>query len=301
MSEQVEIAVAETPEVDKRLIVVTQLPIIKENLKALSSRIDAQVQAATSLVCTEATVVSVKKTRTALKNQFAELEGQRKDVKKAIADPYDSFLSIYKEYVSDKFKFADAALKSKIDEVENGLRAKKEATVRAYFIEYSAAMHTDFLKFSDAHLNVTLSATEKSLKEQSKEFVDRVAADVEMIESQEDAAEIMAEYKSNGYGVSQAIMTVNNRHREIERQKALTAQREEQRRKDAEVVRQVHEAAPTAFSAPAQAPVQAPVAESAMEQDSEEVLICGFRVKATRAKLKELKAFIDADPAYELQ
>ena len=71
----------------RELIRVTQLPVIEEQLKALSAEIDTKVNEAMSMVCTEDTVKAVKKVRAELNSQFWELEGQRKAVKKAIMGP----------------------------------------------------------------------------------------------------------------------------------------------------------------------------------------------------------------------
>ena len=95
----------------RELIRVTQLPVIEEQLKALSAEIDTKVNEAMSMVCTEDTVKAVKKVRAELNSQFWELEGQRKAVKKAIMGPYERFEQIYSKYISQKFKAADDNLK----------------------------------------------------------------------------------------------------------------------------------------------------------------------------------------------
>lgn len=106
----------------------------------------------------------------------------------------------------------------------------------------------------------------------------------------------MVEYKKNGYKAPQAILSVNNRHKEIERQKELAAQREEMQKKEAEAQEKVMEAAPVheSFSAPEEEP---PVTH----KNPEQILTCVFHVTATRAKLKALKSFLDSDPGYKYE
>ena len=58
----------------------------------------------------------------------------------------------------------------------------------------------------------------KSLKEQAKAFVDKIADDLNLIETQEHKAEILVEYKQT-LNVSQAITTVTNRFKDIEEEK----------------------------------------------------------------------------------
>lgn len=117
----------------QELIIVKQLPIIEQHLKEMAAEIDKKTELAKSLVCTEDTAKEVKKVRTDLNKQFAELEEQRKAVKNAVMQPYSDFEAIYKEYVSDKFKNADSTLKLKISEVENELKSQKEKEAKGYF------------------------------------------------------------------------------------------------------------------------------------------------------------------------
>lgn len=290
MGEQTELSTTQTVD---NLIVVQQLPIITERLHLLAGKIDEQVAAAQSLVCTEETVKEVKKVRTELRNQFKELEDQRKTVKQAVEAPYMEFEAIYKDLVTNKFKAADATLKGKIDAVEYDLRQEKELAVAAYFDEYAASKQIDFLNFCDSGPNVTLSASEKSLKEQAKAFIDKVASDIEMISTQEFKDEIMVEFKNNGYDGSAAICRVIGRHKQIEAQKEAAAQREEERRR-------MQEAAQHTISAAPQVLQMAPAQPVKLEKDPNEVLTAGFRVRATRAKLIALRAFLESDSAYEI-
>lgn len=169
----------------RELIRVTQLPVIEEQLKALSAEIDTKVNEAMSMVCTEDTVKAVKKVRAELNSQFWELEGQRKAVKKAIMGPYERFEQIYSKYISQKFKAADDNLKAKINETEDNLRQAKESELQAWTAEYIASVNVDFLRPEDAGIKVNLSSSMASLKKAAKEFVDRVAGDCAMIDAHE--------------------------------------------------------------------------------------------------------------------
>ena len=83
---------------------------------------------------------------------------------------------------------------------------KKKKKVIAYFEEYAQSKNIDFVKFGDANINVTLTASLKSLKDQAKKFIDKVVDDIALINTQENDAEIMFEYKRT-FNVSQAITT----------------------------------------------------------------------------------------------
>lgn len=193
------------------LMKITQKAIIEEQLKTISDEIQKRVDYAEKLVCTIDTIKDIKKQRTILRNQFNDLETQRKQVKAEFQAPYLRFEKVYKELISDKYKNADIQLKRKIDNVESELKLQKENTLREYFLEYCESEEIDFIKFEQIGLNINLSATEKSLREQIKAFVDKVKNDIELIQSQEYFDEMMIEYVKH-LNVSRSIIEVNDRH-----------------------------------------------------------------------------------------
>ena len=75
----------------KDLIEVKQIPIIEEQLKNVSAVIDERVKNATSLVCTEETVKTIKELRADLNKDFKEFETKRKEVKEQVLKPYNDY------------------------------------------------------------------------------------------------------------------------------------------------------------------------------------------------------------------
>lgn len=271
------------------VIRVTQLPIIEEHLRTLSAEIDEKVNLAVSLVCTEDAVKEVKKVRSELTKQFAELEEQRKAVKNAVMEPYNSFQSVYDEFIGNKFKAADSTLKAKIGEVEGELKNKKETAVKEYFDEYKKAVDVDWLTFDMAGLNITLTVSEKKLKEQAKEFVDRVAADLSVISMQDNSTEILCEYRRTR-NLQQSIQTVKDRQEQLARmveaeaaKKAAAIEREE---RAAEVQRVVEISAP-------KVELSAPKVEKKEEPKKIQMYTATFKVKGTLEQLKGLKSFLE--------
>ena len=149
------------------LIIVKQLPQIEEHLKELSIDVDKKVEYAKSLICTDENIKTIKQVRADLNKEFKGVEQQRKLVKEQILAPYMKFEDVYKQYISDKYKSADSDLKTKIDLTENEFKAKKEQEIKDYFEEYKIANNIDFITYGQARINVTLSASMKSLKEQA--------------------------------------------------------------------------------------------------------------------------------------
>lgn len=263
---------------NQELIVVKQLPIIQEQLKQLSEEIDKKVENAKSLVCTEETVKEVKQVRADLNKEFKDLENQRKLVKEQVLAPYMQFEEVYKQYISDKYKGADIELKNKVDTIENELKVKKEQDIKDYFEEYKTANNIDFVTYGQARINVTLTASMKSLKEQAKAFIDKIVDDLNLIETQEHKAEILVEYK-NTLNVSNAITTVTNRFKAIEEEKKRQEEFVKEATKSVIIPKEEMKEI-----------LQAPV----VEEKQEDILILKFTVKATRTKLKELKEFLES-------
>ena len=272
------------------LIIVKQLPEIEEHLRAFKTEIDGKVEEALALVCTEETLQTVKKVRAELNAQFKELEAQRIAVKKQILAPYDAFEAVYKECVSDAFKKGDAELKANIDRVESGLKEQKLEAVEGYFGELCEAEGIDYLSFDDLGIKITLSVSDKKLKEETKEKVLKIKSDIEMIRTQEHADEITVEYRKNGYDVSQAILLVNDRHRRMEEEKKRAESDAERREKEAEAEQKVAEAAGNA------APVT--VEEEAETAEDEKVYTVKFVIRATKAQVRDLVKYLDEKGIY---
>ncbi len=267
------------------IIVVKQLPVIVEQLAQVKETVIQRVQTATSLICTDETVKEVKKARAELNSEFKQWEDKRKEVKQAVMAPYESFEAVYKDCVSDTYKKADAELKSKIEIVEGELKKKKAVEVEEYFNEYLTSKNIDFIKFIHTGVNVTLSASLKSLKEQVKAYIDRVSDDLALIDTQEYSEEILVEYKK-ALNVSYAITTVTARHKAIEeekqRQEEVKAKKEAEEQHIAEITSALPEPEPEPKIIP---PIE--------EQPQEKVYTLRFTVTGTKDKLRELKAFLD--------
>lgn len=276
----------------KDLIIVKQLPQIEEHLKELSIEIDKKVENAKSLVCTKENVKAIKQVRADLNKKFKEVETQRKAVKEQILAPYMQFEEVYKTYISEKYKSADVDLKQKIDSTENELKRQKEQEIKDYFEEYKTANDIDFVTYEQAKINVTLTASKKSLKEQAKSFIDKIKDDLKLIETQECKEEILVEYKQN-LNVSRAIQEVANRHKLLEEEK----RKQEEKvvtivsNENHEITKESHEQLEQVFNKPLERPE---------EQKQEPILTLKFTVKGTRTKLKELKKFLE-DGGYDYE
>ena len=235
------------------LIVVEQFPIIKEQLQLIKTAAEQDVAEALTMECTEENKQDIKKLRTSLSKQFSALEEKRKGVKNAILGPYNEFEEVYKECVTNIFKPADEQLKAKIAAVEDAQKKEKEEKAHKYFDEYVESKGIDFLTFENVGLTINLSISDKKCKDTIKAFVDRVAGDLALIDTQQHKEEILVEYKQS-LDVSKAITSVTTRHRLIEEEERKRAEAEAKAKAEAEQVAAVEmaiaESGQTAFEAP---------------------------------------------------
>ena len=266
------------------IIVVKQLPVIEQQLAQIKEQVAERVSAAMKLVCTEDTVKAVKKARTELNAEFKAWEEKRKEVKTAVMSPYEQFEAVYKDCISDAYKAADKDLKQKVDEVEQELKNKKSAEVKSYFEEYLASKEIAFVTYEQAGINVTLSASLKSLKEQAKAFVDRIESDLKLIDTFTDLkAEILVEYKKS-LNVSDAITGVKARAKAVQEEQARQEAEAEKRAAEAQRVEAIKAAMPT--------PVEAPTEQTAAPTPEKKFCI-RFTVKGTKEQLIALKKFLN--------
>lgn len=263
------------------LIVVQQLPIIKEQLHSIKAQAQESVKEALSLACTEETLKVVKERRAALNRDRKDLDARRMVVKKQIMQPFEDFDEVYKECVTDVYGPADEALKGKITDVEAGLKADKEKKVKDYFAEMVKASGVEWVTYEDVGVAVTLTASLKSLKAKVKEYVEKVAADVACINGMENAPEIMAEYKLCG-SLAVAINSVSQRKDRIAREEAERKQRLEAQLRAQEAEKAVLDVAEEELSAP-----QVMTAKFTFMAST-------FQCRGTLAQLRGLKAFVNS-------
>ena len=270
-------------EIDK-LIVIEQLPVIREYLAVMGEKIDADVSAALDLDCTEETVKKVKAERARLTKEFEELESRRKLVKNAVMSPYEAFEEVYREHISSKYNAADAELKKRIGEVEGELKAQTREKAEAFWHELCNAKKVDFIGLQQTGIAINLSTRATAVKKALNEYMGRVVADINMIESLgEHQDEIMVEYRRT-LNAAQAILTVRNRHKALDEQIKRNEALREARQADAAA------SAKVAAALEQTAPLAAPTVRREATPDPVKTL--SFTVSAPVSKLKELKKFL---------
>ena len=293
---------------NENLITLKQAPIIVyEKIKAVGQQIEAKIAELNldNQLVTDETLKSAKNTRTMLRKELDDFETQRKYIKEQVNAPYEAFENAYKEHIKVHYDKADSTLKTKIDEVQNRLLDDKRGRIKDYFTELCQSQGIDFLIFERLHLNITLSSSDKSLKEQVANFISEVSKSLQLIESLNEPddfkAEMLTEYKQT-LDVTRAIQNAQyrkqQREAELQRLEAQKA-RAEQARLAAEA--RAKEAAP--LQAPEEVPAPAIQEAPTPHQEvpapapatQEEILHYTLGVSGTRAKLRALRQFLETN------
>ena len=262
-------------ELDK-LVIVEQLPIIKEKLQIISDEVDKEIKYAMSLECNDDSVKEVKNARARLNKIKTTMEDKRKQVKNAVLNPYNEFETIYNELVKDKLSNADTTLKQKIDSVENQLKQEKEDELRTFAEQWFVSKNIgDIVTFKDIGLNITLSSSMKSLKEQIVDFCEKVFNDLKLIELEEYSDEILLEYKKRKGNFAQCKINVIERHRQLEELQKQQEIKQEQEKQEEKVIEKVDE-------------IVAP--KEIIEND--ELITVSFKVTGTKEQIKKIKELI---------
>lgn len=259
-------------EIIASLVRVKQTPIIEQRLSEIKDEFEKKAAEARAMVCTEQSRTAVKAMRADVRRDFDELENLRKAVKNAVLEPYNEFEKLYRQYVTDPHKSLDNELRDKIVAVEDGLKNEKYDKMRMYFNELVIAEGIEGIAdFADVQLNITLSASEKSLRDTVKRFVEKLKSDLQLIQSLEDSAELLVEYRHNGFDANTAVFVVNERHRRIREISGAEA---------------VCVEAAT-VEEPKVDPLPRPVVTD------EKQYTVAFKVTATKEKLRELKTYLN--------
>ena len=269
------------------IVKIEQMPKVFSQLEKIGDIIKKKTSDLDKLECTEANKQEVKSRRTEINNTLALLEAKKKEIKNKLLEPYNVFEEKYNKECKEKLQNASSILTQKINSIEIQQKLEKEQELREFADEYfSHYMIKDVVKFEDIGLNITLSASIKSLKEQTKAFCERISNDLKLIDLEEYKDEIVIEYLKN-LDFAKSKMLVVERHRQLEEIKKREEELKAQQEQEQEVVEKVEEVVEE---------IKPPVEIIDVEaQEVEEVFTATFTVKTTKAKLKALKNFMESE------
>lgn len=252
---------------------IEQMPIVFEQLEKIGALIEESTKDLDKLECTEENKQEVKKRRTEINNTLTVLEDRRKEIKKSLLEPYEVFNEKYESECKTKLESASNLLKDKIDVIENQQLAEKEAELKEFYKQYCDVNAID-IPFERIGLNITLSASIKSLKDQILQFIDKTVSDLKLIDMEEYRDEILIEYIESLNFVD-AKTRVLERHRQLEKIKEQQESIQEKKQEEEKIVEKVEE-----ITTPKEI------------IEDEEIIKVSFTLIGTKGQIKKVKDLI---------
>lgn len=255
------------------LIKVESMPKIFSQLELIGKRVDKALKGIDKMECTDENKQEVKKRKQDITKFKILMEERRKEIKNQILEPYNLFNAKYDEEILTKLTNAEETLKEKYTKIEQEQKKVKEDELRC-FVEEHCKANNIHVEFEAIGLNITLSASMKSLKEQAKTFIEKVASDLKLIEMEEFKDEILLEYQK-GFDFVNAKTKVVEKHKQLEEIKTQREHRENIEQQEKHIEEKVDEAI-----------------EITAPTEIEEAETYQFEVKATKEQIKKLIEFM---------
>lgn len=257
------------------IVGISQMPIVFEKLEMIGTLIDENIKDLDKLECTEENKQEVKKRRTEINNTLKVLEDRRKEIKTKLLEPYNVFNEKYENECKTKLENASNVLKEKIDTIELKQLKEKENELREFADQYLEEYNVKgFIEYEDIPINITLSASIKSLKEQILAFIEKVDSDLKLIGMEEYKEEILIEYNRTLDFVDSKTKVLE-RHRQLEELKKQQEEIHNKLQEEEKVAEKVEE-------------IVAP--KEVIEDD--EIIKVSFTLTGTKEQIKKVKELI---------
>lgn len=256
------------------LIKVEQLPKIFSQLEIIGKEIDKNLEGLNELKCTEFNKKEVKKRRTEITNLNTLMEDKRKEIKNAILKDYEIFNKKYEKEVKNKLINAKNILTDKINEIEDGQKQEKREAIEEFANNYIIDKNLEGLvTFEQLNINITLTASEKSLKDEVLRKLEKIETDLKLIQLEENYSdEILIEYKKN-FDLTKAKLEVVNRHKQLEKLQQEKSEVQLKIDEEDNIVESIDE-------------IVAP------KEIDEELITVSFTITDTKDRIKEIKEFL---------
>ncbi len=273
-----EINVNEIVKIESMAVIKSQLDKVEAFIDEKTKDIPKVIQRVKkmSFIEQEDEKKDIKKYQQYLSNLQKQLEDKRKEIKKEINKPYEEFNEYYTNGVFTKLDNGIKQIKEVVNEIEDLQKDEKRLELYDFAMEYFVANNIqDIVTFDDIGLNITISASMSSLKDQIINYCEKVKQDLELIKMEEYRDEILYEYKKN-HNFAESKLIVVTRNQEIKRIAEEVQEIKKQEEEHKKVEQKVEEALE-------------------MPEIPEEIETWAFTIKATKTQVKKLKAFLDSE------
>lgn len=254
---------------EKDLSINMQLGEISFNKEDLESKVKEVEKRYNGLIISESDIANAKADRASLNKLKTAFDRKRIDTVNAFKKPTEQFESDLKAFAS-RIDSLRSNIDVQIKDYENRVKAEKESKVIEYFEELKNKNNLSFINYQQANINVTLSASLKSLYEAVDNFIFGINMDLNLINSQEHKDRIRVEYEKT-LDVSRSIISVNEA---VELERKLQSERETVQEEIKEEVKEIQ-----TYEAPK---IEAP----------EEIIEITFTVSDTKANIIKVREFM---------
>lgn len=194
------------------VIRIETMPKVFYQLEIIGNELNKTLKDIESFECDEQTKQDIKKTKANITKFKNLMEDKRKTIKKELLKDYEVFNEKYENEIKNKLINTEQILNEKIKNVEYEQIKEKTSILFDFYKEWVEYYHLEgIVPFERIPIKITLSASEKSLKEQIKTFLEKVSFDMECISSEEFRSEVLYEYVNNGYDYTKAKLKVKER------------------------------------------------------------------------------------------
>lgn len=251
---------------------ITSVGSITSNFKEIKSQALKIKEFYGRLVFAEEDMKTAKQERTVINNIVESVKRYRIDTIKDYKKPIEEFENDAKE--TEKILTETSSyIGTQTNAYEDSIKGKKEEEIISYFNEYAQSLNIDFVSYEQANINVTLTASVKSLKEQAKAFLDGINDDWNLIKAQPDYYDRMFVRFKSSLNATSAVTTVLN---EVKAEAEAKSAREE--------------AEKIAVAIAKQEPIEKPL-EQPKEVDTQ-VYRIRFTVVGSKDELASVKRFL---------
>lgn len=249
---------------------------IEDNIKEVNEFAVKLNEYYSNVIFTEETLKEAK-TEKANINKFKDKVA---DFRKKIVAEYNKPIELFEKTAKETealLKETYANINLQVQKYEDKQKQEKEKEVKEYYQEYAKSNNLEWITeekyYQMANINVTLSASIKSLMEQAKSFIDKILDDLKLISTQQNEIEILAEYKQT-LNVSLAITTVAERMKRLEEERKAKENAVEVQQQEEKVVEKVQEV------------LKAP-------KEEEKIYSMTFKVWGNLKQLQEIKSYLE--------
>lgn len=195
------------------LVRIETLPKVFYQLDTIKEQILPKIEELKNLECyDEEDKKELKKYRSEVNKLLNTLETKRKAIKTAILEPYCAYETYYTQNVKSLLEDGLNALDEKIKRVEEDMIDEKTLELKDFFNEWVEYYHLEnIVNFDKLPIKINLSTSMTNLKNQIKDFLEKVSFDMECISSEEFRSEVLYEYINNGYDYTKAKLKVKER------------------------------------------------------------------------------------------